>query len=91
MLLGGAGADYLAGGVGDDSITGGEGADYLHDGEGNDSITGGADVFVIGGGRNWVMDFDGSDRLDIGMTRDEVKQAATQSGEHHPRVSASFG
>ena len=41
----------------------------------------GADVFVIEGGRNWVMDFDDADRLAIGMNLSQVQAAATQLGD----------
>ena len=42
----------------------------------------GADVFVLSGGVNWVMDFDSPDRLDVGMSLSQVQAAATQQGAH---------
>ena len=92
-LTGGAGKDYLAGESGDDVLEGGPGRDVLAGGAGNDRLIGGAegdtffgqagaDTFVVTGGVNWVMDFDSSDRLDLGMTLAQVQAAATQLGEH---------
>ena len=92
-LNGGAGADYLAGEDGNDTLDGGAGVDVLAGGDGDDRLIGGAegdtffgqggaDTFVIAGGMNWIMDFDSSDRLEIGMTLAEVQGAATQVGAH---------
>ena len=93
-LHGGAGADYLAGEGGDDTLDGGASRDLaLAGGAGADRLIGGAegetffgqggaDTFVIRGGVSWVMDFDESDRLDIGMTLPQVQAAATQLGAH---------
>ena len=37
-------------------------------------------MFVIAGGWNWIMDFDGDDRLDADLNLPEVRAAATQLG-----------
>ena len=63
----------LASGAGNDSLVGGAEGDTFFGGPG-------ADVFVIAGGRNWVMDFDDADRLSIGMNLSQVQAAATQLG-----------
>ena len=92
-LLGGAGSDYLAGEAGNDSLDGGAGRDIFAGGPGNDRLIGGAegetffgqgdaDTFVIRGGTNWIMDFDSSDQISIGMNLSQVQNAATQLGEH---------
>ena len=83
-LLGEAGDDILDAGAGYDIMAGNEGDDMLHGGSEGDTFFGsdGADVFVIRGGVNWIMDFDASDRLDLGMTLSQVQAAATQQGEH---------
>lgn len=78
-LVGGAGADRLAGGAdqdilygadGDDLLLGGAGADVLIDGFGEDQLSGGAgaDIFVLthDGQRDRITDFDpGEDMLDL--------------------------
>ena len=94
-LNGGAGRDYLAGEAGNDTLDGGAARDVLAGGPGNDRLVGGsegdtffgevgADVFVIEGGLNWVMDFEaGVDRLEAeGLTEQEFTARATQVGEH---------
>ena len=92
-LYGGVGNDYLTGEAGNDSIDGGAGYDVLAGGEGADTLYGGdegdtffgqegADTFVIAAGTNWIMDFDSSDRLSIGMNLSQVQAAATQQGDH---------
>ena len=64
------GNDVLRGGGGDDDLWGGAGHGQ-----------GGADTFVIAGGRSWIMDFDGDDRLEgLGMTFAQFQAAATQQG-----------
>ena len=84
LLEGGTGADTLTGGEGNDTLPGGAGADRLVGGAEGDTFFGqaGADTFVIAGGVNWVMDFDSSDRLSIGMTLPQVQAAAAQVGAH---------
>ena len=72
-LFGGAARDVLNGGAGDDSLVGGSEGDTFFGGPG-------ADVFRVDGGRSWVMDFEASDRLAIGMTLAQVQGAATQLG-----------
>ena len=44
----------------------------------------GADTFVIAGGPNWnwIMDFDSSDRISIGMDLAQVQAASTQVNYH---------
>ena len=94
-LKGGAGEDYLAGEAGNDTLDGGAARDVLAGGDGDDRLVGGsegdtffgevgADVFVIEGGLNWVMDFEaGVDRLEVeGLTEQEFTARATQVGEH---------
>ncbi|WP_428422561.1 calcium-binding protein [Methylibium sp.] len=80
-LLGGAGNDYLDGEAGDDTLDGGEGDDALSGGEGSDTYTGGAGVdsiydwvstsndtyrFGRGDGVDNVLDYGGSDRIELG-------------------------
>ena len=90
-ITGGADRDYLDGEGGNDTLIGSASRDLLVGGAGNDSLVGGAegdtffggpgaDMFIIAGGRNWVMDFDGADRLAIGMNLAQVQAAATQLG-----------
>ena len=66
--MGGAGADVLRGGVGDDSMVGGagpdrlrgdQGDDTLHGGSGDDTLKGcrGADEFWLSGGKDWILDY----------------------------------
>ena len=90
-LIGGANRDYIDGEGGDDTLYGEGTRGLLVGGAGNDSLVGGAegdtffggpgaDVFHIAGGRNWIMDFDGADRIAIGMNLAQVQAAATQLG-----------
>ena len=90
-ITGGADRDYLDGEGGDDTLIGGGARGVLAGGAGDDSLVGGAegdtffgqegaDVFVVTGGRNWIMDFDENDRLDVGMTLGQLQAAATQLG-----------
>ena len=58
----------------------GDGDDYIDGGAGNDRLWGQAGNDGIDGGVNWIMDFDASDRLAIGMTLAQVQGAATQLG-----------
>ena len=58
----------------------GDGDDYIDGGTGNDRLWGQAGNDGIDGGVNWIMDFDASDRLAIGMTLAQVQGAATQLG-----------
>ena len=92
-LSGDDGADYLAGGEGSDTLEGGTGYDVLAGGDGDDTLNGGpegdtffgqggTDTFVIRGGVNWIMDFDSSDRIDLGMTLAQLQSASEQLGEH---------
>ena len=90
-ITGGADRDYLDGEGGNDTLIGSAARDVLAGGAGDDSLVGGAegdtffgqagaDVFVVTGGRNWIMDFDDADRLDMGMTLAQLQAAATQLG-----------
>ena len=91
-LAGEAGSDTLGGDEGRDVLAGGDGNDFLvgnnintrfGEGEGDTFFgQGGSDGFVIRGGVNWVMDFDSSDRLAIGMNLSQVQASATQLGDH---------
>lgn len=98
MVLAGAGADKATGGAGDDTIDGGDdddaidggpGADEIVAGAGDDTLTGGRgpDVFVFGprGGKDTVLDFESSDRIDVSAfhynRKDDVLAAAAQSGK----------
>ena len=80
-IEGGAARDLLVGGSGNDRLVGGAEGDTYFGGGGSPGASG-ADTFVVTGGVNWVMDFDSSDRLDLGMTLAQVQAAATQLGEH---------
>ncbi|MBQ9498151.1 MAG: hypothetical protein IJR52_11335, partial [Selenomonadaceae bacterium] len=68
-LSGGDGNDWLDGGKGNDSLSGGDGDDVLWGGAGNDTLRGGDgfDVFVYTAdeGKDFIMDFTGSDMLHI--------------------------
>ena len=90
-ITGGADRDYLDGEGGNDTLVGGGARDVLAGGAGNDSLVGGdegdtffgqagADVFDVTGGRNWIMDFEEADRLDVGMNLGQLQAAATQLG-----------
>ena len=95
-MSGGDGHDYIYAGESSDTLDGGAGYDLLSGGAGNDTLIGspdsgtyfgqeGADTFVVDGaspGLNWIMDFDSSDRLSIGMNLEQIQAAATQLGEH---------
>ena len=71
----GDGRDVFAGGPGNDRLIGGaEGETFFGQG--------GSDTFVIRGGVNWIMDFDSSDKISIGMNLSQVQNAATQRGDH---------
>ena len=80
LLFGNAGGDQLFGGLGDDSLYGGAGADRLYGDLGNDRLSGdagndtltggeGADlfVFIIGGGRDRITDFNAAEGDRIGV------------------------
>ncbi len=73
-LIGGRGADRLAGGFKDDVIVGKRGADILRGGGGDDLIRGGggADRLKGGAGRDELRGDNGRDRLDGGGGRDSL-------------------
>ena len=60
---GNAGKDSLAGGDGNDLLTGGDGNDLLRGDAGTDTLRGdgGADRFYASAGRNYVVDFSGTE------------------------------
>lgn len=62
LLIGGEGADRLAGEAGADTLDGGAGDDWLAGGDGADTF-----VFLPGGGRDTIADFDpaGGDVIDL--------------------------
>lgn len=66
---GGAGADRLLAGTGNDLLDGGEGADLLSGGAGNDTLTGGGegDIFYTGSGADIITDFNSAagDRIRV--------------------------
>ena len=64
-ILGGTGADYLAGGAGNDTINGGDGNDILYGNTGNDSLNGGAgkDTLYSGTGNNTLTGGAGKDNF----------------------------
>ena len=70
--LGFGGADYIAGGRGDDDIFGGNGLDVLFGGAGDDRVFGqaGADVLVGGQGEDRLNGGTGNDVLDGGADND---------------------
>jgi Ca2+-binding RTX toxin-like protein len=74
VLIGGAGADYLDGGPGDDRIEGGSGANVIHAGPGNDTILdgeGGSEIHT-GPGRNVVISAGGGDTIHVGPGENEI-------------------
>ncbi|MGH6870647.1 MAG: choice-of-anchor tandem repeat GloVer-containing protein [Rhizomicrobium sp.] len=69
ILLGGAGADVLRGGAGNNHFTGGAGADVLTGGAGHDQFIYGAVSDSTGGSRDRIADFDASmDKFDLSVT-----------------------
>ena len=68
-------ADYLAGGLGNDTIGGGDGSDTLVVGDGNDFAYGnaGADTIYGAGGDDFVAGGKGADTVYGGSGKDQVK------------------
>lgn len=77
-LKGGAGADVLTGGLGNDTIEGGAGADTLIGGAGNDTISGGAgaDLIDAGSGNDTVNGGAGADIIIAGAGNDKINAGA---------------
>jgi hypothetical protein len=73
MMMGGGGADSLAGMAGNDTMNGGSGADKLWGGSGNDSLSGGTGNDTLVGGF-------GADRMDGGAGND-VLLSRSDAGE----------
>ncbi|MEO9899043.1 MAG: calcium-binding protein [Paracoccaceae bacterium] len=75
MVNGSDGSDYLAGGLGDDTLGGGDGSDTLVVGDGNDFAFGnaGADTIYGAGGDDFVAGGKGADTVYGGSGDDQVK------------------
>jgi Ca2+-binding RTX toxin-like protein len=78
QLSGGAGADWLRGGLGDDELSGDAGNDWLRGHFGNDALHGGAerDYLHAGRGDDSLYGGDGDDRLDGGHGNDMLEAGA---------------
>lgn len=79
LLSAASGADTLLGGAGDDNLSGGEGDDSLWGRGGANTLTGGAgaDSFYLtpsAGSRDFVMDFSGGDRINLGRQITSITQ-----------------
>lgn len=74
LLLGGNGNDRIRGLAGHDTISGGAGHDWLHGGSGNDRIDGGSDndTLLGGSGSDLMHGAAGNDRLDGHRGRDSL-------------------
>ncbi len=72
LLAGGAGADRITGGAGNDAIGGGAGKDVVKSGAGNDAVSGGggADVVETGAGNDRLRGNGDADQLDAGAGDD---------------------
>jgi len=73
-IQGGAGADNLIGGNGDDTINGGAGKDRIRGGRGNDYLDGGVGSDNIHGdqGNDRILGGDGNDRLSGDLGNDTI-------------------
>ncbi|MBQ3337297.1 MAG: alpha/beta hydrolase [Selenomonadaceae bacterium] len=92
-LLGGKGDDKLYGGAGNDTLDGGDGNDRLLGGKGNDTLYGsdGSDTFVYTAntGKDYIMDFTGSDLLKI-LNADGSRISFTNSSFKNDKLTLAI-
>ena len=73
-VTGGAGTDFIGGGVGDDTMDGGAGNDFMSGGDGADDMSGGSgnDVMMGGMGNDDMSGGSGNDTVDGGIGDDSI-------------------